>query len=59
MVAWSLKCNMWSKIFMNLNIFCFNCEKSISHVQHIIFISAKCLFHTLGLQVAIFQYHNL
>ena len=40
---------------MNLNFFFFfNCEKSISH-QHTIFISAECPFHTLGLQVAIFQ----
>ena len=44
---------------MNLNFFFFflNCEKSISH-QHTIFISAECPFHTLGLQVAIFQYHK-
>ena len=43
---------------MNLNFFFFfNCEKSISH-QHTIFISTECPFHTLGLQVAIFQYHK-
>ena len=41
---------------MNLNFFFLNCEKSISH-QHGIFISEyPC--HTLGLQVAIFQYHK-
>ena len=45
--------------FHELEFFFFNCEKSISHVQHTIFISAECPFHTLGLQVAIFQYRSL
>ena len=44
-VAWSLKCNMWSLDFHELAIF-FYCEKSISH-QHTIFISAERPFHTL------------
>ena len=43
---------------MNLEFF-FNCEKSISHGQHTIFISAEYPFHALGLKVAIFQYQNL
>ena len=47
MVAWSLKCNFWSQIFIKLNIFFNNCKKSISHVQHTIFISAGSPFHIL------------
>ena len=54
-VAWSLKCNIWSLIFMNLNFPPKNCEKYISHVQHTIFISAGSPFHTLGAQVVIFN----
>ena len=41
---------------MNLNFFSKNCEKYISHVQDTIFISAGSPFHTLSLQVGIFQF---
>ena len=59
MVAWSLKCNIWSYIVINLNIFWRNCEKSISHVQHTIFISAGIPFHTLVTEVyAISSIHH-
>ena len=48
MVAWSLKCNIWSHIFKkNFN----GSETRISHVQHILFISSECPFHTLGVWV--------
>ena len=40
---------------MNLNFFSKNCEKSISHVQHTIFISAGIPFHARGAHRAIFQ----
>ena len=60
MVAWSLKCNIWSKIFMNLKTFFKNCKKSISHAQHTIFISTECSFHTLVLTGrVIFKYTSL
>ena len=55
MVAWSLKCNIWSWIFINLNIFFNNSKRSISHVQHTIFISAGSPFHTLTTVHVIFQ----
>ena len=55
MVALSLKCNFWSKIFKNLNFFLNNCKKSISHIQHTIFISAGSPFHTLGTEAFSFQ----
>ena len=41
--------------FINLNIFFKNCEKSISHVQRIIFISAGSPFYTLNTGVMTFQ----
>ena len=50
MVAWSLKCNM-ELDFHEL-------EKKIVKNQHTICISAGFPFHTLGLQVAIFQYQE-
>ena len=34
--------------FHKLEFFLNNCKKSISHVQHTIFISAGSPFHTLG-----------
>ena len=40
---------------MNLNIFFKNLKKSISHVQHTIFISAGSQFHTLTAVHMIFQ----
>ena len=56
MVAWSLKCNIWSYIFLDFHEPGDDSKKSISHAQHTIFISTECPFHTLGLQRAIFQY---
>ena len=47
MVAWSLKCNIWSYIFLDFHEPGDNSKKSISHAQHTIFISTECPFHTL------------
>ena len=45
---------------MNLKTFFKNCKKSISHAQHIIFISTECPFHTLLLTGCdIFKYTSL
>ena len=48
MVAWSLKCNIFS---MNL----LDAGTHISHVQPIIFISSECPFYTLGVYKKNFQ----
>ena len=55
MVAWSLMRNNLFYIFMNLTIFLTNVEHIISRVQHIIFISSECPFHTLASVVMTFQ----
>ena len=55
MVAWSLKCNVKSYIFMNLKIFKYECGIHISHVQNILLISSECPFHTLGVYAPTFQ----
>ena len=44
MVAWSLKCNIWSYIFLVFHELGENCKKSISHAQNVIFISTECPF---------------
>ena len=44
MVAWSLKCNIWSYIFLDFHEPGENCKKSISHAQHTIFMSTECHF---------------
>ena len=60
LLVWSVTCGGLvfevQYIFMKLKNFC---GTHISHVQHIIFISTECPFHTLGFHRAIFQYHNL
>ena len=33
MVAWSLKCNIWSYIFLDFHKLLENCKKSISHLN--------------------------
>ena len=38
MVAWSLKCNIWSYIFLDFHEPGDNLKKSISHAQHTIFL---------------------
>ena len=58
LVAWSLKCNIWSYIFLNFHEPEFPSKKSISHAQHTIFIT-ECPFHTLENCRNEFQYHNL
>ena len=59
MVAWSLKCNIWSYIFLDFHEPGENSKKSIYHAQHTIFISTECPFQTLHYCRIEFQYHNL
>ena len=47
MVAWSLKCNIWSYIFLDFHEPGEKFINSIYHVQNIIFILTECPFHTL------------
>ena len=54
-VAWSLKCNIWSYYSYEVEFFFPKIVKNIYHVQHTIFISAGSPFHTLGAQVVIFN----
>ena len=51
MVAWSLKCNVWSFIFMSLKKCFYECGIRTSHVQHVLFISSESPFHTLLMEV--------
>ena len=55
MVAWLLKFNIWSYIFLNFDFFSKCVYKYISHVQHTIFTSAGCPFHTPRRGPVIFQ----
>ena len=59
MVAWSLKCNIWSYIFLDFHEPGDTCINSIYHVQNIIFISTEYPFHTLYVFFrTAFRYHN-